>query len=144
MSKQHGDRQSANEGWTHLWSDTDLFYLCIYRNRPLLWQRDDRLSIAIRSAVGKRRPRTHWSPHRLSDMLLAVIYWIGARGNRISCFTFKMSYIILLEILLDSEVYYELKCYVKTIYKLIIIIVSINTFRSSRPKKGNKSILRWN
>lgn len=123
MSKQHGDRQSANEGWAHLWSDTcSLFYLRIYRNRPLLRHTDDRLSIAIRSAVGKRRPRTHWSPHRLSDMLLAVIYWIGARGNRISCFTFKMSWVIVFEFLLDSEVYHDLKCHVKTIWNSVFDI----------------------
>lgn len=50
--------QGANEGWTHLWSETFYFLsLRIYRNRPLLWQRDDRVSIAIRSTVGKTRPR---------------------------------------------------------------------------------------
>lgn len=40
MSKQHRDsqKQSANEGWTHLWSEMSPFFSpCIYRNRPLLW-----------------------------------------------------------------------------------------------------------
>lgn len=51
--------RGANEGWTHLWSEMFYFLsLCIYRNRRLLWQRDDRTSIAIRSTVGKMRPRS--------------------------------------------------------------------------------------
>lgn len=57
------------------------FHPCIYRNRPLLRRRDDKLSIAIKSVD---RPTDC-----LTCLLLAVIRWIRATGSLISHFTIK-------------------------------------------------------